>query len=178
MLQGVLSIPIRADFWQPQKNERKAELIKYWHQRAVLDRMNTVSQKNPDTKLLYITSPNINRFSNLFSDRLGSQSTTNSCLHIPPRLKGVATLPCERWMSEKWRQCIVFKDKSQGIIAKHLKNNDLLNYTSFKFVNIWRSYRQNGDCFTRPIRIALLSSKIVISPDMLNNLCVTDRNSY
>ena len=34
MLQGVLSIAIRADFWQPQKNERKAELLKYWHQRA------------------------------------------------------------------------------------------------------------------------------------------------
>ena len=29
--EGVLSIAIRADFWQPQKNERKAELIKYWH---------------------------------------------------------------------------------------------------------------------------------------------------
>jgi len=38
--EGVLSIGIRADFWQPQKNDRKAELIKYWHQRAVLDRMN------------------------------------------------------------------------------------------------------------------------------------------
>ena len=38
---GVLSIAIRADFWQPQKNERKAELINYWHQRAALDRMNT-----------------------------------------------------------------------------------------------------------------------------------------
>ena len=38
--EGVLSIGIRADFWQPQKNERKVELIKYWHQRAVFDRMN------------------------------------------------------------------------------------------------------------------------------------------
>ena len=38
--EGVLSIGIRADFWQLQKRERKAELIKYWHQRAVLDRMN------------------------------------------------------------------------------------------------------------------------------------------
>jgi len=38
--EGVLSIAIRADFWQPQKNERKAELVKYWHQHAVLDRMN------------------------------------------------------------------------------------------------------------------------------------------
>ena len=40
LAQGVLSIAIRADFWPPQKNERKAELVKYWHQRAVLDRMN------------------------------------------------------------------------------------------------------------------------------------------
>ena len=38
--EGVLSILIRADFWQPHKNERKAELIKYWHQRAVLDTVN------------------------------------------------------------------------------------------------------------------------------------------
>jgi len=27
--KGVLSIAIRADFWQPQENERKGELIKY-----------------------------------------------------------------------------------------------------------------------------------------------------
>jgi len=27
--EGVLSIAIRADFWQPQKNETQAELIKY-----------------------------------------------------------------------------------------------------------------------------------------------------
>jgi len=38
--EGVLSIAIRADFWQPQINERKAELIKYWHQCAVLDSVN------------------------------------------------------------------------------------------------------------------------------------------
>ena len=38
---GVLSIAIRADFWQPKENERKAKLIKYRHQHAVLDvRMN------------------------------------------------------------------------------------------------------------------------------------------
>ena len=30
----VLSIAIRADFWQPQKSERKVEFIKYWHQRV------------------------------------------------------------------------------------------------------------------------------------------------
>ena len=38
--EGVLSIAIRADFWQPQKNERKVEFIKHWHQHAVLNRMN------------------------------------------------------------------------------------------------------------------------------------------
>jgi len=38
--EGVLRLAIRADFWQPKKNETKAELIKYWHQRAVLNRMN------------------------------------------------------------------------------------------------------------------------------------------
>ena len=38
--EGVLSIAIRTDFWQPQKNERKVEFIKHWHQHAVLNRMN------------------------------------------------------------------------------------------------------------------------------------------
>ena len=35
-------------------------------------------------------------------------------------------------MSEKWHQseiCIVINDKSQGSIAKHLRNDELLNYT-------------------------------------------------
>ena len=94
-------------------------------------------------------------------------------------------------MSEKWRQseiCIVINEKSQGSRAKHLRNDELIYYTFiiqsagegifFKLVNIWRSYRQNGDCFMRPIRIALLSSKMLISPDKLNNLCIMGRNCY
>jgi len=35
-------------------------------------------------------------------------------------------------MSEKWQQserCIVINDKSQGSIAKHLKNDELIYYT-------------------------------------------------
>jgi len=44
-------IGIRADFWQPQKNERKAESIKYWHQRAVLDRMNIQISKKLHTTM-------------------------------------------------------------------------------------------------------------------------------
>jgi len=94
-------------------------------------------------------------------------------------------------MSEKWRQseiCIVINDKSQGSRAKHLRNNELIYYTFiiqtagerifFKLVNIWQSYRQNGDCFMHPIRIALLSSRMLISPDKLNNLCIMDSNCY
>jgi len=40
--------------------------------------------------------------------------------------KHVATLPCEILMSQKCRQSeirIVINDKSQGSIAKHLRNN-------------------------------------------------------
>jgi len=53
---------------------------------------------------------------------------------------------------------------------------NLLVKECLKLVNIWRSYRQN--CFMHPIRIALLSSKMLISPDKLNNLRVTDGNCY
>ena len=48
----------------------------------------------------------------------------------------------------------------------HLSLNQLVK-EFLKLVNVWRSYRQNGDCFMRPIRIALLSSKMLISPDKL-----------
>jgi len=79
-----------------------------------------------------ITSPNINQFSNFFfTDGLGSKFATNVCLKIPPRRRHVATLPCEIRMSEKWRQCeicIVINDKSQGSIATHLRNDEVLYY--------------------------------------------------
>ena len=59
-----------------------------------------------------------------FTDRLTGKFATESCLHIPLHLKYVATLPCEIWMSENWRQpeiCIVIYDKSQESTAKHLR---------------------------------------------------------
>ena len=93
----------------------------------------TVSQKKQHTKLLSTTSSNINRFSYFhWWTGLGSKFATNSCLNIPPRLKHVATLPCEIWMSEKWHQseiCIVINDKSQGSIAKHSRCDKLIYYT-------------------------------------------------
>ena len=54
---------------------------------------------------------------NRFSHSDSVTFATNSCLNIPPRLKDVATLPCEIRKSEKWRQseiCIVINDKSQA----------------------------------------------------------------
>ena len=68
--------------------------------------------------------------------------------------------------ARKWHQsemCTVINNKSQGSIAKHLRNDELLYYkfitqsageSFFKKANIWQSYRQNGDCFMHPIRIA------------------------
>jgi len=85
--------------------------------------------KKQDTKILPITSPNINRFSNFFTDWLSSKFATDSRLNTPRRLKHVATLPYEMWMSEKWHQseiCIVINDKSQGSRAKHLRNDELV----------------------------------------------------
>jgi len=69
-------------------------------------------------------------FQNSFADRLGDKFATKN---IPTRLKYVATLPCEIWTSENWRQseiCIAINDKSQGSrpIAKHLSWDVLLNY--------------------------------------------------
>ena len=61
----------------------------------------TLWVKKQDTKLLPITSPNINRFSNFFTDGLGGKFATNLCLNIPPHIKDVATLPCKIRMSEK-----------------------------------------------------------------------------
>jgi len=79
-----------------------------------------------------MASPNINRFSNFFfTDGLSSKFATKFYLNIPPRLKHVATLPCEIWTSEKWLQseiCIVINDKSQGSIAKHSRTDDVLDY--------------------------------------------------
>ena len=76
----------------------------------------------------------MNRFSHSFSLTDSVTFATNSCLNIPPRLKDVATLPCEIRKSEKWRQseiCIVilYYDKSLDNTAKHLRNDELFYYT-------------------------------------------------
>jgi len=50
------------------------------------------SEKKQDTKLLLITSPNVNRFSSSFTGILSGKFATNSYLNIPPHLNYVATL--------------------------------------------------------------------------------------
>ena len=56
--------------------------------------------KKQGTTILSISSPNVGRFSNFFTDRFTSKYATKSSLTIPPHLKGVAELPCETSVSE------------------------------------------------------------------------------
>ena len=91
----------------------------------------------------------------------------------------------------KWHQseiCTVINDKSQGSIVKHLRCHELLYYTLitqsagkriFKIgEHLAKVTGKMVDCFMRPIRLALMSSKMLISPHKLNNLCITDINCY
>jgi len=93
-------------------------------------------------------------------------------------------------MSEKWCQseiCIVINEKSKGSIAKHLRSDKLIHYT-FIIQSAGERIFKIGEHLAKlqakwltamcPIRLALLSSKMLISPDKLNNLCITDRNYY
>jgi len=82
-------------------------------------------------------------------------------------------------MSDIWHQSeMCINDKSQDSIAKHLRSNELLYYAFitqsaseriFKIGEHLAKLQQTGDCFMRPIRIALLSSVMMISPDKMNN---------
>ena len=92
----------------------------------------------------------------------------------------------EKWHHSKIR--IAINDESQGSIAKNLRCDELLYYTFiihsageiiFKTgEHLAKLRRKIVDCFIYPIRLALLSSKMQILPDTLNNLCITDRNCY
>jgi len=46
----------------------------------------------------------------------------------------------------------------------------------FKIGEHLEKYSKMVHCFMHPIRIVLLSSKMLVSPDNLNNLCITDIN--
>ena len=92
--------------------------------------------------------------------------------------------------AEKWHHSeirIAFNDESQGSIAKNLRCDELLYYTFithsagkriFKIGEHLAKLRAKSMTVIYHIRLALLSSKMQISPDKLNNLCITDRNCY
>jgi len=71
--------------------------------------------------------------------------------------------------------CIVINDKSQGSAAKQLSCDGLLNSkfiiqfaVAIFVLNRWTFGKVTGkmvDCFMRPIRLELLSSKMQNSPD-------------
>ena len=69
----------------------------------------------------------ITDFHNSFSYRLNGKFTTNSYLNIPPHLKYVATLPCQK-TGANLKYVFVINDKSQDSIAKHLSCDGLLYY--------------------------------------------------
>ena len=90
--------------------------------------------------------------------------------------------------AEKWHSKIriAINGESQGSIVKNLRCDELLYYTFITHSageRICKIGEPNVtgkivDCVIYPIRLALLSSKMQISPDKLNNLCITDRNCY
>ena len=92
--------------------------------------------------------------------------------------------------AEKWHHSeirIAINDESQGSIAKKLRCDEKLYYIFIihsadkRIFNIGEhsaKLRAKSLTVMYPIRLALLSSKMQISPDKLNNLCITDRNCY
>ena len=91
----------------------------------------------------------------------------------------------------KWHHSeirIAIEDESQGSIVTNLRCDELLYYTFiihsageriFKIGEHLTKLRGKiFDCVIYPIRLALLSSKMQISPDKLNNLCIINKNCY
>jgi len=87
--EGVLNIAIRADFWQPQKNERKAELISVQN-----DRTNILGQKSA-AKDSWPYFCQILTDIKKFTERFLGKFAVKWILKIQPHLACVATLPCE-----------------------------------------------------------------------------------
>ena len=78
--------------------------------RKTLGRLADVSRKSCHA-LRAVTSPNVDRFSTLFSCRLASKFATKSSSKIPPSLKNLATLPCNisgTFLANSVRRAFVF----------------------------------------------------------------------
>jgi len=78
---------------------------------------------------------------------------------------------------------IVINDESQGSIANNFRCDEsfIIHSAGERIFKIGEHGEVTGkivDCVICPIRLALSSSNMQISPDKLNNLCITDRNCY
>jgi len=95
--------------------------------------------------------------------------------------------------AEKWHHSdirIAINDESQGYIAQNLRCDDLYIYHIYIFIIHSAGERicKIGEHLAKllaksltviyPIRLAFVSSQMQISPDKLNNLCITDRKCY
>jgi len=106
--------------------------------------------------------------------------------HLPTKIKWLTVTVSQRWDCQRsnerlsavssavvWRRSAMATRWCQ--MADHSKRElqRLRNWWTFGEVT-----GKMIDCFMRPIPLALLSSKMLISPDKVNNLCITDRNCY
>ena len=105
---------------------------------------------------------NLHRFCKKFTKRFLGKFVVKWTLKIPPHLAHVATLPRKTLMSPK--QAINDKLITSSV-ATHLRcggvvNNQIrkgllrsLPANFLKSVNIWKSYKQEGDCLEHFLRL-------------------------
>jgi len=81
----------------------------------------------------------------------------------------------------KWHHSeirIAINDKSQGSIATNLRCDELLYYTFIIHSADERIFNIGEHVAKLQAKWLTVSSKMQISPDKLDNLCITDRNCY
>ena len=81
----------------------------------------------------------------------------------------------------KWHhseKCIAINDESQGSIATNLRCDELIYYTFIIHSAGERIFNIGEHLAKLQAKWLTVSSNMLISPDKLNNLCITDRNCY
>jgi len=81
----------------------------------------------------------------------------------------------------KWHHSekrIAINDESQGSIATNLRCDELIYYTFIIHSAGERIFNIGEHLAKLQAKWLTVSSKMQISPDKLNNLCITDRNCY
>ena len=86
-------------------------------------------------------------------------------------------------MSKKWHSeiRIAINDESQGSIAKNLRCGELLYYTFIIHSageRIFKIGEHLAKLQAKWLTVSYTPLALQISPDKLNNLCITDRNCH